>query len=81
MTEALVLAGAGGLIGGGLALGAFNGLALSTTGSSYSQIAFKGALGPDHLAIGIGLALVLGLIGGLAPAIRAATTPILRLSV
>ena len=51
-----------------------------STGSSYSQIAFSGALGPDQLVIGVVLALALGLIGGLAPAIRAACTPILKLA-
>ena len=49
-------------------------------GSSYSQIAFTGSLGPEHIATGLTLALILGLLGWLGPAIRAACTPILRLN-
>lgn len=80
MIETLILAAVGGLAGTGLAFMAVNGLSLSTTGSSYSQIAFEASLGLEHVTTGVALALALGLLGGLAPAIRAACTPVLRIS-
>ena len=44
--------------------------------SSFSEVSFAFALTPALIASGIGYALLLGLIGGLTPAIRAARQPI-----
>jgi putative ABC transport system permease protein len=77
MVEAMLLALIGGVIGAGLAYALFNGLAVSTLNfSSFTQVVFAFAVTPDLLAQGIGLALVIGLIGGLAPALRAARMPV-----
>jgi putative ABC transport system permease protein len=75
--ESLVLAAAGGLIGGSLAYFVFDGFRASTINyASFAQIAFTFDVSPGLLAQGIVYALLIGLIGGLFPAIRAARTPI-----
>ena len=77
MTESLLLAGLGGLIGGGLAYFAFDGLRTSTLNfSSFSQITFSFNVTPGLMLQGIVYALMIGLIVGLFPAIRAARLPI-----
>jgi putative ABC transport system permease protein len=73
LAESLVLALVGGLIGGGLAYVVFNGYQTATMNwQSFSQVAFAFAVTPDLLARGIFYSLVMGLIGGLFPAVRAA---------
>ena len=44
--------------------------------SSFSQVAFSFAVTPRLLVQGIVYALVMGLVGGLFPAIRAARLPV-----
>jgi putative ABC transport system permease protein len=79
MTESVVLATAGGLLGGIAAFLLFNGISASTLGGNFTQVVFKFSLGPQQLLIGLGLALMLGLVGGFFPALRAARTPILKI--
>ena len=77
LTESLVIALLGGAIGGGLAYLAFDGLRTSTLNfSSFSQITFAFDVTPGLLTNGIVYALLIGLIGGLFPTIRAARLPI-----
>ena len=77
MIEAVMLALIGGLIGGGLAYVAFNNLHTSTMNwQSFSQIAFAFRVTPQLLLRGVVWAAVIGLIGGLFPAIRAARLPV-----
>lgn len=76
MAEALLLAIAGGAIGAGLAYVVFNGYSVSTLGSGFTQVAFQFAVTPGLVMTGLGLALLIGFIGGLAPAIRAARMPV-----
>ena len=76
MAEALALAVAGGVLGAGLAYLLFNGYSVSTLGSGFTQVAFKFAVTPGLVMTGLGLALFIGFIGGLAPAIRAARMPV-----
>jgi len=77
LTESLAIALLGGAIGGGLAYLAFDGLRTSTLNfSSFSQITFAFDVTPGLLTNGIVYALLIGLIGGLFPAIRAARLPI-----
>lgn len=78
LVEALVLALAGGLVGGALVYLALDGHATSTLNTqAYSQVAFQFAVTPRLILMGACSALILGLIGGLLPAIRAARLPIL----
>jgi putative ABC transport system permease protein len=72
-----LLALAGGGVGGGLAYLAFDGFHTATMNwQSFSQVTFAFAVTPQLLAGGILLAVMIGLAGGLLPAIRAARLPI-----
>jgi putative ABC transport system permease protein len=75
--ESMVLALAGGVLGGALAYAGFNGFQTSTMNwQTFSQVAFGFAVTPQLLTQGIVYALIMGLLGGVFPAIRAARLPI-----
>ena len=75
--EALLLALAGALLGAGIAWFFFNGNAVSTTtGSSPSQLTFSLSVTPSLIALGVSCALVIGFLGGLFAALRAARRPV-----
>jgi putative ABC transport system permease protein len=77
MFEALLLASLGGVIGGGLAYVYCDGASLSTLNfNTFSQVAFTFRVTPALLARGLGWALGIGAVGGLLPAVRAATLPV-----
>jgi len=77
MAESLALAAIGGAIGGFLAYLAFNGYQTSTMNfQTFSQVAFAFQVTPNLLTLGLIYALVMGLIGGIFPAVRAARLPI-----
>ena len=77
MVESLALAAIGGAIGGLVAYAAFNGYQTSTMNfQSFSQVAFAFQVTPGLLVMGLVYALVMGLIGGIFPAVRAARLPI-----
>jgi putative ABC transport system permease protein len=77
VSESLLLALAGGLIGAGLAWLAFDGFRAATLNwASFSAITFAFDVNVKLLAQGIIFAMIIGLIGGLFPAIRAARQPI-----
>jgi len=77
LTESLALAALGGLAGGIAAYLAFNGYETSTMNfQTFSQVAFAFAVTPALLGQGLFYALVMGLVGGLLPAVRAARLPI-----
>ena len=77
IVESTLLALAGGLIGGALAYVVFNGFRVSTlNGASFSQVVFDFAVTPDLLWQGLVAALIIGLVGGFFPAIRAARLPV-----
>jgi len=77
MLESLVLALVGGLLGGAIAYLVFNGFHTATVNwQSFSQVTFAFYVTPQLLIGGIIWATVIGLIGGLFPAIRAARLPI-----
>jgi len=77
MIESLLLALVGGAIGGGLAYFAFNNFHTSTMNfQSFSQVTFAFRVTPGLLVRGIVWSALIGLIGGLFPAIRAARLPI-----
>jgi putative ABC transport system permease protein len=76
LAESLMLAALGGALGAVATFLIFDGLSASTLGASFTQVVFSFRLTPALAAEGLILALGVGLIGGLFPALRAARTPI-----
>jgi putative ABC transport system permease protein len=77
MLESVALAVVGGAVGAGLSFIAFNGFHTATMNwQSFSQVTFALAVTPELLVRGVVLATVIGAVGGLLPAIRAARQPI-----
>ncbi|MCX6552448.1 MAG: ABC transporter permease [Acidobacteria bacterium] len=77
MVESLLLAIVGGAIGGAIAYFGFNGFRTSTINwQTFSQVAFAFTVTPGLVIAGIVYAVVMGLLGGLLPAVRAARLPI-----
>jgi len=77
LTEALLIALAGGALGMVIAYFTFNGLRASTMNfASFSQITFAFTVTGSVLLMGLLYALALGLLGGLLPSLRAARLPI-----
>jgi putative ABC transport system permease protein len=77
LAESLALALIGGAAGAAVAYLAFNGYQAATMNwSSFSQVAFSFAVTPRLLVQGIVYALLMGLVGGLFPALRAARLPV-----
>lgn len=75
--ESTLLSLIGGLLGGAIAYLAFNGFQVSTlNGASFSQVVFDFAVTPALLSQGLIAALIIGLVGGFFPAIRAARLPV-----
>jgi putative ABC transport system permease protein len=79
MTESIVLALAGGLVGILAAYLIFNGVSASTLGDGFTQVVFDFSVGPAQMVSGLILAFVLGLVGGVFPALKAASAPLLKL--
>jgi putative ABC transport system permease protein len=74
--ESVTLALAGGVIGCLLAF-PMNGYSTGTGQTqSFSEIAFAFRITPGIVSVGIGFAVLMGLVGGLLPAVRAARLPI-----
>jgi putative ABC transport system permease protein len=77
LLESLVLAFIGGTIGAVVVYFLFNGYTVSTLNfASFSQVVFDFAVTPALLKQGVIFATVIGFIGGLFPAIRAARLPV-----
>jgi putative ABC transport system permease protein len=77
LVEALLLAAAGGALGALVAWAFFNGHTVSTTqGSANAQLVFDITVTLRLALVGIAASIVIGFIGGLFPAIRAARLPI-----
>jgi putative ABC transport system permease protein len=76
MIEALLLAVAGGLLGAVLAYVLFNNLTVSTLGENFTQVVFNFKVTPQLVVQGLVISVVIGMIGGLLPAIRAARLPV-----
>ena len=75
--EALVLALAGGICGGLLAWWLFNGHSVDTAGGATGgQLVFDLVVTPGLMALGVGWACLIGVVGGLFPAVRAARLPV-----
>ena len=77
LVESMILALVGGAVGAAAAYFGFNGYQAATMNwQNMSSIGFAFRVTPALLALGVGWALVLGLLGGLFPAIRAMRMPI-----
>lgn len=76
MIEALALAFAGGVLGALIAWLLFDNLSVSTLGQSFTQVVFAFRVDTGLVITGLIIALVIGFIGGLLPAIRAARLPV-----
>ncbi|HEV7444692.1 MAG TPA: ABC transporter permease [Steroidobacteraceae bacterium] len=76
MIEALLLALAGGLLGAMIAYVLFNNLSVSTLGQNFTQVVFNFKVTPELVTRGLIISIVIGMIGGLLPAIRAARLPV-----
>ncbi len=75
--ESSLLALAGGVVGGIGAWAGFNGYQATTLNwASFSQVTFAFRVTPGLVLAGLALALVVGLLGGLWPAIRAVRLPV-----
>ncbi len=74
--ESLFIAGLGGLLGCAAVL-PINGWTTGTINfQTFSHLAFAFKVTPDLLGVGLAFALLMGLVGGLPPAIRAAKRPV-----
>lgn len=77
MLETMLLAAIGGIIGGGIAYLIFNGHAASTMAAgSVGKLSFELRVSGQLLWEGLKWALAIGFIGGLFPAVRAASLPV-----
>jgi putative ABC transport system permease protein len=76
MIEALLLSLLGGIIGASLAWLFFNGHSVSTLGGAFAQVVFQLTVTRALIITGIVWACLIGLLGGLFPALRAARLPV-----
>jgi len=77
LIESIVISLVAGAIGCVIALPA-NGLTAATGNVTFSELAFAFQVTPPALVAGMVFALVMGFVGGLLPALRAARLPIAR---
>jgi len=77
IVESILLAVVGGLVGGAIAYAVFNGYQASTINwRSFSQVAFAFRVTPALLIQGFVYSVLIGLAGGMFPAVRAARTSV-----
>ena len=76
MLETMLLALLGGVLGGLLAWLVFNGYTASTLAGGVASLSFEFKVSAGLLWEGLKWALAIGFVGGLFPALRAATLPV-----
>jgi len=72
MIESVALSFVGGALGAALAWLLFDNLSVSTLGQNFTQVVFAFKVSPGLVLGGLAIALVIGTVGGLLPAVRAA---------
>jgi putative ABC transport system permease protein len=77
MVESLLLSAVGGLVGAVACFLLFSGISASTLGGNFTQVVFAFKFSPALILQGVILALVIGFVGGVFPAWRAARVPLL----
>jgi putative ABC transport system permease protein len=77
LVESLILAAIGGALGATATYFVFDGFTTATLSSGFTQVVFSFRLTPALVAQGVLLAGLVGLAGGLLPAIHAARMPII----
>jgi putative ABC transport system permease protein len=78
MIEALLLALTGGILGAVIAYVLFNNLSVSTLGQNFTQVVFSFKVTPELVVRGLVISVVIGMVGGFLPAIRAARLPVVE---
>lgn len=76
LLEAMLLALLGGVLGAAIAWLLFNNFSVSTLGANFTQVVFSFKVSGGLVLAGLIIALIIGLFGGLLPAIRAARLPV-----
>lgn len=76
MIEALLLALAGAVLGALIAYLLFNNLSVSTLGQNFTQVVFSFKVTPELVGRGLTIAVLIGMVGGFLPALRAARLPV-----
>jgi len=76
MVEALALSLLGGIIGASLAWLFFNGHSVSTLGGAFAQVVFQVTVTSALIVQGLIWACLIGLLGGIFPALRLARLPV-----
>ncbi|HEV8018059.1 MAG TPA: ABC transporter permease [Steroidobacteraceae bacterium] len=76
MIEALLLALVGGILGALIAYALFNNMSVATLGQNFTQVVFDFKVTPQLVLRGLVIAVVIGMVGGLLPALRAARLPV-----
>jgi putative ABC transport system permease protein len=76
MMEALALSVLGGLLGAAIAWWFFNGHTVSTLGGAFAQVVFQVTVTTPLMVTGLVWAIVIGLLGGLFPAVRSVRLPV-----
>lgn len=76
LLETMLLAAVGGILGAALAWLLFDHYTASTLGDNFSQVVFSFRVSPSLVGTGLKWALIIGFVGGLFPALRAARMPV-----
>jgi putative ABC transport system permease protein len=76
MIEALLLALSGGILGALIAYVLFNNMSVSTLGQNFTQVVFNFKVTPALVIQGLIIAVLIGMVGGFLPALRAARLPV-----